>query len=66
MSKNNLFQGKLQVRTVRKDTLNELKRLKLPEDDAKRVEKDVQKIHDDYIKKLDTLGQQKQKDIMKP
>jgi ribosome recycling factor len=53
------------VRTVRKDTLTELKKLKLPEDDTKRLEKEVQKIHDDYIKKLDSLGQQKQKDLMK-
>lgn len=61
----NLAQGKLQVRTVRKDALSEVKALKLPEDDAKRAEKEVQKLHDDCVKKLDALAQQKHKDILK-
>jgi ribosome recycling factor len=35
-----------------------------PRDDVKHAEKDLQKVHDDYIKKIDDLVKAKEAEIM--
>jgi len=45
-------EGRVHVRNVRRDALEALKKAKLPEDEAKRVEKDVQAATDRSIKEI--------------
>lgn len=58
---------KVSIRNVRRDTNEEIKRMKkegLSEDMAKDAEADVQKLTDDNIKKVDELMELKEKEIM--
>ncbi|EAZ81296.1 ribosome recycling factor [Algoriphagus machipongonensis] len=60
--------GKISVRTVRKDTNDSLKKLQkdgASEDEVKRAEDVVQKLTDQYSSKLDDLLEKKEADIMK-
>lgn len=61
-------QGKIAIRNIRRDALDMIKKLKkdnlISEDDEKRHENDVQKIVDDFIKKIDEMLALKEKDIM--
>ena len=59
--------GKVRIRNVRKDIMDELKSLKddgASEDDIKRAEAEVQKITDSSSVKIDELYVAKEKDIM--
>lgn len=61
-------QGKVAVRNIRRDALDGIKKLKkdnaISEDEEKRFSEEVQKITDDYVKKIDEALAQKEKDIM--
>ena len=61
-------QNKIAVRNIRRDALDEVKKLKkdnlISEDDEKRAETEIQKLTDDAVKKLDELQAVKEKDIM--
>lgn len=61
-------QNKVAIRNIRRDALDEIKKLKkdnsISEDDEKRFENEVQKQTDDSIKKIEELLVQKEKDIM--
>lgn len=61
-------QNKVAVRNIRRDSLDEIKKLKkdnmISEDDEKRFENEIQKIIDETIKKIDELLAQKEKDIL--
>jgi ribosome recycling factor len=41
-----------------------MKRAKLPQDDEKRAEKEIQKLHDEAVKKITSLVAAKEKSIM--
>lgn len=60
--------GRVRVRTVRREVNDELKKLerehKLSEDDAKKTHAEVQKVHDRYIAMLDDLFHKKQAEVM--
>ncbi|MBQ6337034.1 MAG: ribosome recycling factor [Ruminococcus sp.] len=60
--------SKVQVRNVRRDTLETLKKMKksgeLTEDDLDEAEKKVQKSTDKFIKEIDSLTDKKKKEIM--
>ncbi len=60
--------SKVQIRNVRRDAIDDLKKLKkngdLTEDDLKDGEKDVQKLTDKFIKEADSICSAKQKEIM--
>ncbi len=60
--------GRVAIRHVRRDALNQLKTESksgdITEDDLAKGEKDVQKLTDDYIKKIDDHLEQKEKEIM--
>ena len=67
-AKNECENGKISIRTVRKDTNDSLKKLQkegVAEDDVKRAEEVVQKITDKYSAKIDELLVAKEADIMK-
>lgn len=60
-------EAKISVRNARRDAIEKLKKMikdGLPEDMEKDAENDVQKIHDKYIKKIDEMLAEKEKEIM--
>jgi ribosome recycling factor len=57
--------GKIAVRHARTHSRDALKKLSgVSEDDVKHAEKDLQKVHDDYIGKIDALIKAKEAEIM--
>jgi len=59
--------AKISVRNARRDAIEAVKKLVkdgLPEDVGKDTEADAQKIHDKYIKKIDEMLAEKEKEIM--
>ncbi len=57
-------EGRVQVRNIRRDMLEAVKKAKLPEDDAKRVEKDIQAATDASIKSINDHLAHKEKDLL--
>jgi ribosome recycling factor len=58
-------EGRIAVRHARTETIAKLKKLEhTSEDDEKRAEKDVQKVHDEHVKQIDQLVQAKEAEIM--
>lgn len=59
---------KVAIRQIRKDVNNQIKdaekKQKLPEDDVKRVLSDVQDLTDKFIKKLESVFDRKEKEIL--
>jgi ribosome recycling factor len=68
MTKNMAENARVAVRHIRRDAMDELKKQKsagnIPEDDEKHGEKELQKLHDQYIAKIDEHLQHKEKEIM--
>ena len=57
--------GKIAVRHARTHARDALKKLTgVSEDDVKHAEKDLQKVHDDYIGKIDAMIKAKEAEIM--
>jgi ribosome recycling factor len=57
--------GKIAVRHARTGARDQLKKLNgVSEDDVKSAEKELQKIHDDYIAKIDSMIKAKEAEIM--
>lgn len=58
-------EGRVAVRHARTETLQKLKKLEhVSDDDKTRAEKDVQKLHDEHIRKIDELIKSKEAEIM--
>ena len=61
-------EAKVAVRSIRRDAIEKLKKLKkdstITEDDLRDGEKEIQDITDKYIKEVDKLAEKKEKDIM--
>ena len=58
-------EGRIAIRHARTTARDQLKKLeKTSEDESKRAEKDLQKMHDDYIHKIDELLKAKEAEIM--
>jgi ribosome recycling factor len=58
-------EGRVAVRHARTHARETLKKLQgVSEDDVKHAEKDLQKVHDDYIHKIDELIKAKEAEIM--
>lgn len=60
--------GKVAIRNIRRDGMDIFKAMKknneITEDDVKAAEKDVQDLTDKYVKKVDTLLDAKEKELM--
>ena len=59
--------AKISIRNARREGIDEVKKAVkdgLPEDAGKTAEDDLQKIHDKYIKQLDDLFAEKEKEIL--
>jgi ribosome recycling factor len=57
-------EGRVHVRNVRRDAIEAVKRAKLPEDLAKRLEKDIQTATDASIKNINDHLAHKEKDLL--
>lgn len=58
-------EGKIAIRHARTDGRDRLKKMSgVSEDDVKHGEKDLQKLHDDYVHKIDDLLKAKEAEIM--
>jgi ribosome recycling factor len=61
-------EAKVALRNIRREANEDLREMKkeklLPEDDAHRGQEEVQKITDEFIKKVDTQTAEKEKEIM--
>ncbi len=61
-------EGKVAVRSIRRDTMEKLKGMKkkseLTEDDLKQAEKETQDLTDRYCKEIDKVFEDKKRDIM--
>ncbi|MBI4625008.1 MAG: ribosome recycling factor [Verrucomicrobia bacterium] len=57
-------EGRVHVRNVRREILETVKKAKLPEDEAKRLEKDVQAVTDSSIKNINEHLAHKEKDLL--
>ena len=58
--------GRIRIRQIRRDSLDQLKIAQkegMPEDDFKRSEKEVQREHDDFIKKINDYLNQKESNL---
>lgn len=59
--------GKVAVRNIRRDAMDDFKSLKkageLTEDDLKNAEKEMQKLTDEYIKEVDNVTAAKEKEL---
>ena len=68
MVKKSCEESKVAVRNIRRDAVEQLKKMKknseITEDDQKSAETDIQKIHDAAIKELDKIAAEKEKEIM--
>lgn len=66
--KANSEDAKISIRNARRDVIDVIKKSiktdNTPEDVAKDAENDVQKIHDKYIKRIDEVFAEKEKEIM--
>lgn len=59
--------AKISIRNSRRIAIDEGKKLEkegIPEDECKKMSADVQKLHDDFIKRADDLYAEKEKEIM--
>ena len=60
--------GKVAIRNIRRDAMDKFKKLQkdgeITEDDLKIAEKDIQKLTDEMIKKVDELYAAKEKELM--
>jgi ribosome recycling factor len=58
-------EGKIAIRHARTDGRDRLKKLDgVSEDDKKHAEKDLQKLHDDFIARIDSMVKAKEAEIM--
>ncbi|KDP21456.1 hypothetical protein JCGZ_21927 [Jatropha curcas] len=62
-------EGKVALRNIRRDALKACEKLekekKLSEDNVKDLSSDFQKLTDEYMKKIDTIYKQKEKELLK-
>jgi ribosome recycling factor len=57
-------EGRVHVRNVRRDVLEQVKKAKLPEDDTKRLEKEIQTATDKSIAEINLHLEHKEKDLL--
>ena len=57
-------EAKVSVRNVRHDGLEDLKKMELPEDEEKGMEKDIQDLVNDYNKKIEEKLKEKENELL--
>ncbi|NLB90292.1 MAG: ribosome recycling factor [Clostridiales bacterium] len=60
--------SKVAIRSIRRDTIDQIKKLEkskdISEDEQRKAEEELQKITDDFIKDIDKIAAEKEKEIM--
>ena len=60
-------EGKVAIRNIRRDAIDKFKKAQkaseITEDDYKNIEKDVQKLTDDFIKEIEKIQERKEKEL---
>lgn len=56
--------GKIQIRQIRHEAMNDVKKQNLPEDETTHLEKEIQKLTDDTISAIDLMGKHKEQELM--
>jgi ribosome recycling factor len=59
-----LENGRVMIRQIRHEALDNLKKNDLPEDENSRLEKEIQKATDDFVAEIDLLGKKKEEELM--
>lgn len=59
-----LENGKIMIRQIRHDAMNDLKKQDLPEDENSRLEKEIQTSTDQFMAEIDSLGKKKEEELM--
>lgn len=59
-----LENGRVMLRQLRHEAINDLKKGDLPEDENDRFEKEVQRATDDFVAEIDALGKKKEEELM--
>lgn len=66
--KHKLENGRIMLRQVRHDGMNDIKKLHedntISDDDKNRIEKEIQKVIDDTTNAIDSLGKQKEEELL--
>lgn len=56
--------AKVSIRNIRHDGLEDIKKLELPEDEEKGLEKDIQDLVNEYNKKIENLLKEKEEELL--
>lgn len=65
LMKQKLENGKIMIRQVRQDAMNDVKKDEdLSEDEAKRLEKEVQRVTDELMSEVEAMGKKKEEELM--
>jgi len=65
LMKQKLENGRILVRQARQDAMGEIKKdEEMSEDEKSRLEKEVQRITDDFMGKIDSMGKQKEEELL--
>lgn len=64
LMKQKLENGRVMVRQVRQDVMNDIKKAELPEDERRRLEKEVQDVTNSVIGEIDTMGKAKEQELL--
>lgn len=59
-----LENGKVMIRQIRHDVMSDIKKASLPEDETKRLEKEVQGLTDSVIGEIDATGKHKEQELL--
>lgn len=57
-------EGKVAIRNIRRDSIEEIEKLELPEDVSKREQNEIQNLVNEYNKKVDELLKQKEQELL--
>ena len=56
--------SKVSIRNIRHDSIEEIKKCELPEDDEKALEKDIQDLVNEYNRKIETKLKEKEQELL--
>ena len=56
--------GKVSIRNIRREAIEDLEKEKLPEDEQKKYEKDIQDLVNEYNKKIDEKLKEKEEELL--
>ncbi len=59
-----LENGKISLRQIRHDAMDEVKKAELGEDETSRLEKEVQKLTDNMSSEIDSIGKKKEEELV--